>query len=446
MNSPFLYFYDPILRAPTIGCMLMCLSAALVGVIAFLKKQSLLGESLSHASFPGVILGVMAAGAVTGSDDHWLKVPLLTMAGAFASALAGLWLIHFIERKAKIRSDSALCFVLSIFFGIGLTLASQIQFTQTALYKQGLNYLYGQAATMTDVHIVIYGALSLVIILMVLLNYKELQAITFDREYAKSIGIKVRLIDNLILFLIALAIVVGIRSVGVVLMSAMLIAPAVAARQFTHRLSLMLFWAAVFGLASGYLGNYISVEASRYLTALNPSQRQSLPTGPTIVMVATSICLIALFFAPERGWIVRMVRVTHFRYRCLSENLLKALWRFGPGEEHSFAKIVRFQEGAGIYLRFVLHRLCSQGWVKKVGKGGFCLTQDGKTRAEHIVRLHRLWEVYLADYLGVGAERVHKSAEEMEHIITPELEAELTQLLKDPKYDPHHQPIPPHQG
>lgn len=421
----------------------MCLSAALVGVIAFLRKQSLLGESLSHATYPGVVLGVIAAGEWSSETEVWL--PFFTIVGAFITALIGLWSIQRLERHWKIKSDSALCFVLSIFFGIGITLASRVQFTHTTLYIQSLSYLYGQAATMTDIHILIYGFLSLAIIITVILFYKDLYAITFDRDFAKSIGIKVNVIDSLLVLLITLAIVVGIRSVGVVLMSAMLIAPAVAARQYTHHLSFMMIYAGFFGVASGFLGNYLSVELTNYLAALYPSARLVLPTGPMIVMVITFICILSLLLAPERGLVVRMWRIARFRFQCLSENVLKTMWRIKPTHPISIKEIQKYQDASKLYLQLVLISLARQGWVKK-GRGLYQLTQDGVHRAAHIVRLHRLWEVYLADYVGVGADRVHRSAEEMEHILTPELEQELILLLKDPKLDPHHQPIPPSPG
>lgn len=442
--SPWIYFVDSILRAPTIGCMLMCFSAALVGVIAFLRKESLLGEALSHSSYPGVILGVvLGAGLITGYSD-WLLVPLLSMVGAFFTALLGLYCIHFLERRLNIRPDSALCFILSAFFGIGITMASRVQFSHTALYKQSLSYLYGQAATMTDIHIILYGALATLIVAMVLFFYKELKVLTFDRDYAESLGIRVHLLDTIVFVLFAMAIVVGIRSVGVVLMSAMLIAPAVAARQFTHRLSWMLALAGLFGLISGYLGNVLSVELTYVLKKIYPQDRIALPTGPMIVMVITGICMIALLFAPERGLIVRVLRAAYFRYQCLSENLLKGMWR--ADQEMSLEDFKKAHPVSYAYLYFVMWRLKRHGWVEKTKSGAYRLTSDGVHRGAHIVRLHRLWEVYLADYLGVGAERVHKSAEEMEHIITPELERELTLLLKDPKMDPHHQPIPPYEG
>jgi manganese/zinc/iron transport system permease protein len=235
------------------------------------------------------------------------------------------------------------------------------------------------------------------------------------------------------------------RSVGVVLMSAMLVAPAAAARQYTNKFSRMFPIAALFGTLSGFLGNYFSSEISRYLNWKNPAAPLGLPTGPMIVMIASLLCLLSLLFAPEKGMILRFFRLARFRYKCLCENLLKAIWRFGGKEPVTFELIEKYQTISPLYLRFILWRLTKNGWIEKILPDSYRLTLDGKVWANKIVRLHRLWEVYLVEYLGLGVERVHRSAEEMEHIITPELEKELTLLLKDPKVDPHHQPIPPRE-
>lgn len=440
-NSLLIYFTDSVLRAPTIGCMLMCMAAALVGVIVFLKKQSLLGESLSHAAYPGVIIGVIIAGAMDIGEERELPIALLIMGGALISSLLGMLAIGFLQKHLKVRSDSALCFILAGFFGIGLTLASQVQFAYSSLYRQVQVYLYGQAATMTDVNIIIYGALALIITIVVIIFYKEIEGIAFDPEYIRSIGVNKRVVDTTVFLLIVLAVVIGIRSVGVVLMSAMLIAPAAAARQYSNKLYRIFALSAFFGLVSGFLGNYLSVELSAWLAGKYPGERLALPTGPMIVIIASLICLFSLMFAPKRGLLLRVGRIMRFRYQCMCENLLKAIWRCGPKQNVSFAEIAKHQSASSLYLKLVLHTLVRQGWVKK-SNGDYNLTTEGAHRAARIVRLHRLWEVYLADYLGVGSERVHRSAEEMEHIITPELEAKLTLILNDPKYDPHHQPIP----
>ena len=441
--DPIEFFTDPILRAPTIGCMLMCLAAALIGVIVFLRKQSLIGESLSHAAYPGVICGVLLSTIFINENNEDSVMAIFVLAGAFTTALIGLWTINYLEQKWNVKSDSALCFVLSSFFGIGLTLASRVQFTHSSLYNQIQVYLYGQAATMTDGDVIVYGVLAGVILITLLILYKEIQVIIFDRSYARSLGIQVKRIDSIFFILIVLAVVIGIRSVGIILMSAMLIAPAAAARQYTNKLYAMLFLAGVFGLISGFLGVYLSVEINESLSIKYPAARLTLPTGPIIVIVATVICLLSLLFAPERGLLLRLWRIMRFRYLCLCENILKVFWRNGPQQEILFDQIAKYQTASRIYLRFILSRLVINGWVDQLGPQTYRLTKDGQQWAAKIVRLHRLWEVYLADYLGVGAERVHRNAEEMEHILTPEIEQELTLLLKDPKHDPHSQPIPP---
>ena len=203
----------------------------------------------------------------------------------------------------------------------------------------------------------------------------------------------------------------------------------------------MLILAAVFGLTSGFLGNYLSVELAQ-LPSLSDA-RLVWPTGPMVVVVASAICLLSLMFAPERGFFPRFLRIARFRYRCMCENLLKAIWRKKTESNVFFDDIIECQTASRLYLRIVLWRLQRQGWISKAGRSQYRLTQEGERWAARIVRLHRLWEVYLAHYLGVGGERVHRNAEEMEHIITPQIERELTLLLNDPKRDPHHQPIPP---
>lgn len=435
----WMFFYDPVLRGPVIASMLMCCVAALAGVIAYLRKQSLLGEALSHASYPGVALAVATVGLLGGGVDS----PFLTAAilvGAVLSALLAHFLIHILQTRLSVPGDAALCFVLASSFGIGTTLASRLQFSHTTLYQQVQLYLYGQVATMSDLHIFIYGLQAAIFVLVIFIFYKELQVITLDRNYAKSLGLSVKKIDFFFFFLIAISVVIGIRSVGVVLMAAMLIAPAVAARQFTNRLSIMFLIAALVGMLSGWFGNVLSFA----LPSLQSLEGVSFPIGPMIVLVASFLCFLSLLFAPQRGLFLRFIRASLFRFKCIRENILKTIWHHGPKKEIAVSEIAKYQKINRVYLWWILRHLASQGWIKQSGKQ-YQLTTAGVRRGAQIVRLHRLWEVYLADYLGVGREKVHCSAEEMEHILTPELEVELTQLLHNPKLDPHRKPIPPKQ-
>lgn len=432
--SPWLYFTDPVLRAPTIGSMLMCFAASLIGVIAVIRRKSLLGETLSHASYPGVVISAILAAYLFPQSEEGLALAVLI--GALCFALLGLFFVHQLKERFKVQSDAALCLVLSVFLGIGVLIASRIQITHALWYRQIQVYLYGQVATMTDVHIWIYSSLSFFLLMALLLFYRQIEMINFDRDFARSVGIKVALVDGILYLFLALAIVVGIRSVGVVLMSGMLIAPAVTARQLTHRLHMTFFLAGFFGAISGFLGNYLSVEIPEML-----QDKFSLPTGPMILLSASFFCILVLLIAPGKGLVSRIFRIAYFRDRCQLENILKAFWKRGEESVLNIREIAILQGSSflGMFLR--IFRLQLQGWIERVSWLSFRLTKDGKKRARHIIRLHRLWEAYLV-YLGHRADKVHHNAEEMEHILTPELERELTELLQDPKSDPHKQPIP----
>jgi manganese/zinc/iron transport system permease protein len=291
---------------------------------------------------------------------------------------------------------------------------------------------------MTDQHMVLYGWVSLGVIAFIVVFYKELLTLSFDAPFAQTSGIANRLLECGCLCVIVLALIIGMRCAGVILVSAMLIAPAAAARQFTNHLSHMFVWAGFFGALSGFLGTYYSVILSSNLTG-----HYTVPTGPMIVLISGALALLALLFAPKRGLVIRYLRVARFRAACVQENLLKALWRLTHGGEIvvSLDVLVKKVGFPSLYTRFLLTRLMWQKACLKQGKK-YALTPIGTRRGAHIVRLHRLWEAYLVYSLGLKVERVHKSAEEMEHILTPEFEQKLTQLLEDPKQDPHDQPIP----
>jgi manganese/zinc/iron transport system permease protein len=262
--------------------------------------------------------------------------------------------------------------------------------------------------------VAIYAILTLFIIGFITFSYRHLESVNFDPAFAASVGIRCSLIENATFFLLVLAIVIGIRSVGVALMAGMLIAPASTARPLTHKLSTHFFLAGIIGIISGFCGNVLSVWI--------PKGRYTLPTGPMVLLSAAFFCILSLLLAPQNGLLIRLFRIYRFGRTCRMENALKALWK-------------SHKAPLSWKMRWLL---ASKGWFKKGA-----LTLEGRKKAEKIVRLHRLWEVYLVDYMGQGVEKVHRSAEELEHFITPQLERELTELLQDPKQDPHHQPIPP---
>lgn len=427
------YFTDSVLRAPTLGTIFIGIMAALIGVTVVLRRESLVGEALSHAAYPGVMVGVILWGFLGFSNEAIVQGVIL--GGAFISSLLAYGAILFLQNRLKIRADSSLCLILAAFIGLGVFLASIIQFSFTSFYKQAQIYLYGQSATLNDFQALLFFVLMLGTIALLTLFYKEIKIYLFDPKLAKMLGLKPEFIKKLLLVLTVVALVAGIRAVGVILMSALMIAPAVSARELTHNLKRLYLLAAFLGGISAFLGIVISNELS---IAYSTEERFSMPTGPVIVLTAGFITLLILFFNPSKGLAFRSFKRWKFKFTTLQENLLKTCYKLKSANE---ADLKESLYANSLLLRAALFKLLQKNWMVKEA-GSYHLTEQGEKQALKIIRLHRLWEVYLVNYVGICKDRVHKSAEEMEHLIGPELEKELVILLKDPKFDPHLKPIP----
>ena len=271
---------DYTLMIVAIGAALLGTVSGALGTYAVLRRQSLLGDAISHAALPGIAIAFL----LTGS-----KTPLILVLGAAIAGWLGTLLILSVVRLTRIKYDSALGIVLSTFFGFGLVLHTLIQRTGNA-NQAGLDtFLFGQAATILKSDVLTIGILGGIAIAIMLVFWKELKLLVFDEGFAASIGFPIRALDILLTSLLVIAIVLGLQAVGAVLMSAMLVAPAVAARQWTDKFSVMMFLAACFGALAGVSGTIISSSASR------------IPTGPTIVLCATAVVGFSILFAPNRG-------------------------------------------------------------------------------------------------------------------------------------------------
>ncbi|MBS0628106.1 MAG: metal ABC transporter permease [Verrucomicrobia bacterium] len=390
------FFIDPILRGPTIGCMLMCMVASLIGVVVFIRKKSLVGEALSHAAYPGLILGALFCGLFSFLGEDWLFYFLLL--GAFFSSSIAVFLLQALQGRFHVKSDAALCFVLSSFLGIGVLLASRMQFINPLWYRQIQTFLYGQAATMTDLYIWIYGVFFLLILGCVTLFYQPLRLVYFDSTFAKSLGFSLKLFERLFFLLLILAVIIAMKSVGVVLLSGMFIAPALSARRLTHNLSTMFFFASFIGALSGFLGNYFSFKLSEWM----PESRMVFPTGPMIVLFGSFICLIILLCTHSK--IKKVPSICHV------ENLLKTLHAMGGGG--TLKQIYRYRQKRGLSTFFILQKACLAKWVIKE-KGMYKLSSDGKKRVLQINEAHAYLRLSMIEKRQ-GEEKIYQSVEQIE--------------------------------
>lgn len=270
-----------------LGSVILSFLAGALGSFAVLRRQSLVGDAISHAALPGLVMAFI----LTGS-----KSPLVLMLGAAAAGLTGMLAVILITSTSRLKHDSALAIILSVFFGFGLVLLTWIQQHPQAAQAGLKTYLFGQAAALLRRDVIALGTIAVVALGVLIAFWKEFKILTFDRDYARTLGFPVRRIEILLTGLITVAIVLGLQTVGVVLMSAMIVAPAAAARQWTNRLGTMVLLAGILGATAGLTGTLASSLMVR------------MPTGPAIVLAIGVIVIISILFAPGRGLVAAYLR------------------------------------------------------------------------------------------------------------------------------------------
>ena len=263
-----------------LGTALLGLASGIAGTFAVLRKESLIGDGLSHAALPGVVIAFL----LTGIKD--IEVLII---GAALSSITAAWLITITVENSKIKFDGALATILSAFFGLGMVLLTYLQSLNNAGQAGLSKFIFGQAATILARDVYITSAAALIILVLTALFWKELKLISFDVEYAKTLQIPVTFTLILYRSLLIMTIIIGIQSVGAILISSLLIAPAVGARQWTNKLGTMCTLAGLFGMVSAMGGTLWSTTV------------QKLPTGPAIIVILSVIVLLSLIFAPNRG-------------------------------------------------------------------------------------------------------------------------------------------------
>ena len=356
---------DYILRTITLGTAILGAICGMLGSFAVLRKQSLLGDAISHAALPGIALAFL----ITGTKDT-----NLLLIGALVSGLIGTFWIRGMITKTHLKSDTALGLILSLFFGFGMLLLTFIQ-KQPNANQAGLDkYLFGQAATLVQKDVTLMAIVTGICLVIVLLFWKEFKILLFDADYTKTLGFNTRFIDVLITFFIVLAIVLGLQTVGVVLMSAMLLAPAAAARQWTNKLSVMLVLAAIFGAFSSVFGTAISASEN------------NLSTGPVIVLVAAVFVLVSFVFSPGRGILFKQIRFWKNRRDLQLQKTLQFMFdvvKDHPDITHPHAiKILNNFQG---YTKGTLKKMEEKNWVEVKGVQ-WSLTKEGYHAADNLYK------------------------------------------------------------
>lgn len=387
MMSIWLALQDPNTMWVLAGCVLLGISSGVLGCFAFLRGRSLVGDALAHAALPGVCLVYL----LTGSKSIGLF-----MIGAGVAGLLATYCITAISRHTRIKEDTSLALTLSVFFGIGIVLLTYIQHNASG-NQSGLDkFLFGQAASLVFRDVITIMIVSIVLIGLTALLFKEFTLLAFDPAFGRGLGFPMGLLDGVLMLMLLMSVVIGLQAVGVVLVAAMLIVPSVTARYWTDKLGVMVGLSGLFGALSGALGTLIS------------TQQENLPTGPTIVLSATAFFLFSLLFSPSRGVAARMARFLRMRSRLLCEDVMQALYErleeqaknrpTGVLLGFSPEQLARTSGKKPAAVRKALRLLQKRSYVTErtlISEEEFwTFTTEGLKEAHRLVLNQRLWDLY----------------------------------------------------
>nr|WP_311315566.1 metal ABC transporter permease [Metabacillus litoralis] len=293
-----------------IGTMLLGIASGVVGSFTLLRKQSLIGDAMAHSALPGVCIAYLLYGS---------KSLLWFLIGAIIAGLISSFFIQVIINHSRIKEDSALGIIISVFFGFGIVLLTYIQHNGAGNQSGLDDFIFGQAASMIAADVQLITIIAIILLAITAVFYKEFKLLTFDPQFAKGIGIPAKFFNGLLLLLIVCSVVIGLQTVGVVLMAAMLITPAISARYWTEKLSSMI-------IISGFIGGISGVFGTLLSTIM-----EGMATGPLIIIAATILFIISLIFAPKRGLLAKAIKQLHLRKRTAVEQIFLSFYDVAEG-------------------------------------------------------------------------------------------------------------------
>lgn len=420
-------------RLVVVSTMLLGLASGVVGSFLLLRKRSLMGDALSHATLPGIGLafGALHLSGFDGKSLGWL------LTGALVTGVLGYLTVLLIRRATPTRDDAAMGIVLSVFYGAGAVLMGIVQRLPGGSAAGLEGFIYGKTASLVLSDFWLITGICAVVLIVSTALFKEFRLICFDEGFAASQGWPVSVLDILMLGLVAVVCVVGLQAVGLILIIAFLITPAAAARFWTEDFRVMTTLGACFGMLGGWLGTSLSAIVPR------------LPAGAVIVLVTSGVFLVSLFFGTRRGVILQLWRRHSLRQRIAAQHLLRAVFELNESQQANgrpvpFQDVLRRRSWSPRELSKTLRNAYREGLVQKFNTETIALTPTGWERAKRVTRNHRLWEVYLIEHADIASTHVDRDADTVEHILGADLVRQLEQHLWEGHHGDLHMPESPH--
>lgn len=443
--------------APMLTGILAALSCGLLGNFLVLRRQSLMGDAISHAVLPGLVIAFL----LSTSRDPWTM-----FVGAAIAGIATVVLVEIVHRVGGVEQGAAMGVVFSVLFALGVLLIEQAAAkhvdldAECVLYGNLENINWWDAPTewrayldpatyfggaRTENGLVVGGlprqvpmlaAMTVLTMLFVVVLFKELRLAAFDAGLSTALGFHPGLLHHVLMVFVAIAVVAAFEAVGSILVIAMLICPAATARLITDRLWVQIALSAVIAVitsVSGYL-----LGAFAYLA---PFLDNSVNATGMMAVVGGVLLTLTIFLSPTHGVVARWYRQRRLSASIVREDILGLLYRVDEaGRAKGLAisdidRVLRHQPA----IRRGVRRAIREGEVERRGQQ-LALTDAGRMIARTVIRSHRLWERYLVDEAGLRPDHVHDTAMWLEHLRAEEGRLEPRSI--DATRDPHDRAIP----
>ncbi len=400
-----------------IASIIVGITCGILGCFVTLRRMALIGDALSHAILPGVVAGFLFFG----------HNPLAIFGGAVLAGLFTAILITWIQRNSITKDDASIGIVFTAMFALGIIGISWLTKKQ-GIHLDMKDFLFGNVLGVSDNDLWLTAMIGCYVALIIFVFFKYFFISTFDPVIAATMGISVALIHYFLMFLLSLTIVASLQSVGVILVVAMLIIPASTAYLLTNKLLTMVLISAAIGMVAASSGLALAIK-----TELTP--------GPMMTLSATFLFLIALLFSPKRGFLVKYAKRLQKNLTIDQQDVLKTIIKLSQEEGVTFTKLRSELHFGTIYLKINLWNLQRLNVINHQNRK-YAVTDIGKNLGKKLLRAHRLWETYMTNKMGIPTDKVHESAEKMEHIAQADFWEKVDKALGHPEIDPHGSPIP----
>jgi len=389
-----------------------------IGCFIVLRNMSLIGDALSHAILPGIFIAFIVVGYST----------IGFFIGSVTAGLITAVVITWLQHNSTTKNDAAIGIVFTAMFSLGVIGISWLSQEQGA-HLDLKDFLFGNILGISTEDLIITAIVTIYTLISVVLLFRYLFITTFQPTIAQTMGISVKSIHYFLMLLLSFSVVAALRSVGVILVVAMLITPASTALLLSDRLKRVLVIAGFLGLISAVGGMILAIMLDT-------------TPGPLMVVFTTVMYFAAVIFAPDKGYLSRMINKKNQKNKVEREDVLRMISKSKSDKVLDPQIISKKLSLSRATVNRHLKSLINEGLLSNQS-GSTALTMKGKEVTDQLIRAHRLWESYQVDKMGLLDTQIHDEADRIEHFLPEELLDELDEKLGFPSQDPHGSPIPP---